>query len=105
VSGFLPAITPAPTRGPCAAAPCSTSPRPSAARSNSPACTPASPKAELARRIGVCQASVYRWETGSKVPSGAHLLCLIAVLPEFGRLLAQAARHHAQTRSSRPRTV
>jgi DNA-binding transcriptional regulator YiaG len=62
-------------------------------------------QAELARRVGVCPASVFGWETGTRIPSGAHLLCLIAVLPEFARLLAQAARQHAPTRASRPRTV
>jgi DNA-binding XRE family transcriptional regulator len=62
-------------------------------------------QAELARRVDVYPASVYGWETGSRVPSGAHLLSLIAVLPEFARLLTQAARESAPTRSSRPRTV
>jgi DNA-binding transcriptional regulator YiaG len=62
-------------------------------------------QAELARRVDVCPASVYGWETGTRVPSGAHLLRLIAVLPEFARLLTQAAHQHAPTHSSRPRTV
>jgi hypothetical protein len=34
--------------------------------------------------------AVYGWETGTRVPSAAHLLCLIAAAPEF-RLLAHAA--------------
>lgn len=53
------------------------------------------PRSEVSRRLGVDVISLYRWETGRRVPRGGYLVAYARFLERAGLDLKQAAAEAA----------